>query len=163
MLTGRLFPAKLFLKNFFINGGTVNWEERLSRSGWRITMPRRIVMRVLQQAGRPLSPQEIHARGRRLYRSLGLVSVYRALAVLEQAGLVRRVHREDRCDGYILASPGHHHVLLCRRCGRAVEFPGAEDLSGLIAHVERRTGFRVEDHLLQLVGLCLPCRRSRSG
>jgi Fur family ferric uptake transcriptional regulator len=136
----------------------MGWEEQLSRAGWRITMPRRVVMRVLKRAARPLSPQEIHARGRRLHRSLGLVSVYRALMVLERAGLVRRVHREDRCDGYVLASPGHHHLLVCRRCGRAVEFPGAEDLSGLIAQVEQRTGFRVEDHLLQLVGLCGPCR-----
>jgi Fur family ferric uptake transcriptional regulator len=136
----------------------MGWEEQLSRAGWRITMPRRVVMRVLERAARPLSPQEIHARGRRLHRSLGLVSVYRALMVLERAGLVRRVHREDRCDGYVLASPGHHHLLVCRRCGRAVEFPGAEDLSGLIAQVEQRTGFRVEDHLLQLVGLCGPCR-----
>lgn len=125
----------------------MGWEEQLSRAGWRITMPRRVVMRVLERAARPLSPQEIHARGRRLHRSLGLVSVYRALMVLERAGLVRRVHREDRCDGYVLASPGHHHLLVCRRCGRAVEFPGAEDLSGLIAQVEQRTGFRVEDHL----------------
>ena len=136
----------------------MGWEEQLSRAGWRITMPRRVVMRVLERAARPLSPQEIHARGRRLHCSLGLVSVYRALMVLERAGLVRRVHREDRCDGYVLASPGHHHLLVCRRCGRAVEFPGAEDLSGLIAQVEQRTGFRVEDHLLQLVGLCGPCR-----
>jgi Fe2+/Zn2+ uptake regulation proteins len=136
----------------------MRWEEQLSRAGWRITRPRRVVMRVLERAARPLSPQEIHARGRRLHRSLGLVSVYRALMVLERAGLVRRVHREDRCDGYVLASPGHHHLLVCRRCGRAVEFPGAEDLSGLIAQVEQRTGFRVEDHLLQLVGLCAPCR-----
>jgi Fur family ferric uptake transcriptional regulator len=136
----------------------MGWEEQLSRAGWRITMPRRVVMRVLERAARPLSPQEIHARGRRLHRSLGLVSVYRALMVLERAGLVRRVHREDRCDGYVLASPGHHHLLVCRRCGRAVEFPGAEDLSGLIAQVEQRTGFRVEDHLLQLFGLCGPCR-----
>jgi Fur family ferric uptake transcriptional regulator len=136
----------------------MDWEEQLSQAGWRITMPRRVVMRVLERAARPLSPQEIHARGRRLHRSLGLVSVYRALMVLERAGLVRRVHREDRCDGYVLASPGHHHLLVCRRCGRAVEFPGAEDLSGLIAQVEQRTGFRVEDHLLQLVGLCGPCR-----
>jgi len=137
----------------------VSWEERLNRAGWRVTMPRRVVLRVLQQARRPLSPQEIHARGRRMHPSLGLVSVYRALEVLEQAGLVRRVHQEARCDGYILASPGHHHVLICRRCGRAVEFPGAEDLSGLIAQVEQRTGFRVEDHLLQLIGLCAPCRK----
>ncbi|WP_376789849.1 Fur family transcriptional regulator [Thermoflexus sp.] len=137
----------------------MSWEERLNQAGWRVTMPRRVVLRVLQQARRPLSPQEIHARGRRMRPSLGLVSVYRALEVLEQAGLVRRVHQGARCDGYILASPGHHHVLICRRCGRAVEFPGAEDLSGLIAQVEQRTGFRVEDHLLQLSGLCAPCRK----
>ncbi len=140
----------------------MSWEERLSRAGWRITTPRRVVMQVLQRAGRPLSPQEIYMRGRRIHRSLGLVSVYRSLEVLERVGLVRRVHQEDRCDGYILASPGHHHILLCRRCGRTVEFPGAEDLSGLIAQVEQRTGFQVEDHLLELIGLCSPCQRSKS-
>jgi Fe2+ or Zn2+ uptake regulation protein len=136
----------------------MDWEEQLSQAGWRITTPRRVVMQVLEQAARPLSPQEIHARGHRLHRYLGLVSVYRALAALERAGLVRRVHREDRCNSYVLASPGHHHLLLCRRCGRTVEFPGTEDLSSLIAQVEQQTGFRVEDHLLQLVGLCAPCR-----
>lgn len=140
----------------------MGWEERLNQAGWRVTRPRRVVLQVLQRAARPLSPQEIHARGRRIYPSLGLVSVYRALAVLERIGLVRRVHRDDRCDGYVLASPGHHHVLLCRRCGRAVEFPGAEDLSALIAQVEQRTGFRVEDHLLQLIGLCAPCQGTTS-
>ena len=140
----------------------MSWEERLSRAGWRITTPRRVVMQVLQRAARPLSPQEIYMRGRRIHRSLGLVSVYRSLEVLERVGLVRRVHQEDRCDGYILASPGHHHILLCRRCGRTVEFPGAEDLSGLIAQVEQRTGFQVEDHLLELIGLCSPCQRSKS-
>lgn len=139
----------------------MDWEERLSRAGGRITTPRRTVMAVLQRAARPLTPQEIHARGRRFHRSLGLATVYRALAVLERAGLVRRVHLADRCDGYMRASPGHYHVLVCRRCGRTVEFAGAEDLEGLIAQVERGTGFRVEDHLLQLVGLCAPCQGER--
>lgn len=136
----------------------MGWEERLSQAGWRVTTPRRVVMQVLQRAGRPLSPQEIYARGRRIHRSLGLVSVYRSLEVLERVGLVRRVHQESRCDGYVLASPGHYHVLICRRCQRTVEFPGAEDLRGLIARLEEQTGFRVEDHLLQLIGLCASCQ-----
>ncbi|MDW8069786.1 MAG: transcriptional repressor [Anaerolineae bacterium] len=140
----------------------MDWEERLGGRGRRITRPRRVVMQILQKASCPLSPQEIHAQGRRIHRSLGLVSVYRSLQVLEQAGLVRRVHQPSRCDGYVLASPGHHHLLICRRCERAVEFPGAEDLSALVDQVERQTGFRVEDHLLQLIGLCAPCQQAAS-
>ncbi|MDW8065914.1 MAG: Fur family transcriptional regulator [Anaerolineae bacterium] len=138
----------------------MDWEERLGEGGRRITKPRRVVMRILQQASRPLSPREIYTRGRRIHRSLGLVSVYRSLQVLEEIGLVRRVHQTERCDGYVLASPGHYHLLICRRCERAVEFPGSEDLSAWVSQIERRTGFRVEDHLLQLTGLCAPCQRA---
>jgi Fe2+ or Zn2+ uptake regulation protein len=80
---------------------------------------------------------------------------------LEELDLVRRVHRDGRCHGYLPASPGHRHAILCRRCGRATEFAGSDDLEGLIARVQHETGYRVEDHLLQLVGTCPVCQAAR--
>jgi len=136
----------------------MEWEAKLTEAGYRITAARRAVMQVLLLATAPLSPQELHTRGRAIHPALGLVSVYRTLDLLEQLELVRRVHLDDGCHGYLLASPGHRHALLCRCCGQAVEFPGGEDLSALIAEVQRSTGYRVEDHLLQLIGLCPACQ-----
>lgn len=134
------------------------WKERLAAAGCRVTRPRRVVMQVLEEAGEPLSAQEVLERGRRLHPALGLVTVYRALALFADLGLVRRVHGEGECHGYVPASPGHCHAVVCRTCGRAVEFVGSEDLQGLIARVEAETGYRVDGHLLQLFGFCAECQ-----
>jgi Fur family ferric uptake transcriptional regulator len=119
-------------------------------------------MQVLFAASVPVSPHELWERGKHVYPKLGLVTVYRTLALLEQLCCVRRVHREDGCRAYSPCSPGHSHALVCERCGRADEFCGANDLEGLIARVERTTGYHVQDHLLQLSGLCPECRRMRA-
>lgn len=115
-------------------------------------------MEVLLQTEAPLSPQEICEQGRAIHPKLGLVTVYRALSLLAGLNLVRRVHRDDGCHGYVPTSPGHRHALICRYCGRAVEFPGEDDLHALIGRVEAGTGYQVDDHLLQLFGLCPDCQ-----
>lgn len=115
-------------------------------------------MQVLTRTDVPLSPQEIFEQARKVHRRLGLVSVYRTLDLFSELALVRRAHREDGCHGYLLASPGHRHALICRRCGRAVEFPGEDDLGTLIGRVEAETGYRVDGHLLQLFGVCPDCQ-----
>jgi Fur family ferric uptake transcriptional regulator len=137
-----------------------DWEQRLADVGCRITAPRRAVMQVLMQTEAPLSPQEVFERGGAIHQKLGLVTVYRTLNLLAELNLVRRVHREDGCHGYLPASPGHRHALICLDCGRAVEFPGGDDLHALIERVEMGTGYRVDDHLLQLFGLCPDCQET---
>ena len=136
-----------------------DWEERLAKSGCRITAPRRAIIHVLLSATTPLQPQEVLAAAQDLHASIGLVTVYRTLNLLTELNLVRRVHREDGCHGYMRASPGHHHAVICVKCGAAVEFSGEDDLSRLAARVQDRTGFRVDDHLLQLYGVCPDCRQ----
>jgi Fe2+ or Zn2+ uptake regulation protein len=140
----------------------VEWEERLSGAGCRITMPRRAVMAVLQEADAPLSTQEIHARGGAIHSTLGLTTVYRTVALLTELDLVRRVHRSNGCQGYVATSPGHRHHVICEMCGRAVEFPGSEDLTALICAVEQSTAYRVGEHLLQLFGMCPECQERRA-
>lgn len=136
----------------------MEWEQQLAHAGRRITGPRRAVMDVLSHSEVPLSVQDIFELSGTIHPKLGLVTVYRTVALLENLGLVRRVHRENGCQGYLLASPGHHHALICQGCGRAVEFLGEDDLHALIERVEARTGYQVDDHLLQLFGLCPDCQ-----
>jgi Fur family ferric uptake transcriptional regulator len=136
----------------------MDWERQLADVGCRITAPRRVVMQVLRETSAPLSPQEILEQGQQMHRKMGLVTVYRTLALLAEFDLVRRVHREDGCHGYVLASPGHRHHVICQRCGGATEFSGEDDIHALIERVESGTGYRVNDHLLQLFGLCPGCQ-----
>ncbi len=153
----------MVLKESINTEADMEWESRLAAAGHRITAPRRAVVQVLSAAAAPLQPQEILASGRRLHRPLGLVTVYRTLALLAQHGLVRRVHREDGCHGYVLASPGHCHHVICCQCGQATEFAGQDDLQELIERVEAETHYRIEAHLLQLFGLCAACQGQMHG
>ena len=136
----------------------MNLQTKLNNQGLRLTRPRREVVAILEDAKIPLTPQIIHQRAVERHCNMGLVSVYRTLDLLSELNLVRKVHGHDGCHGYVLASPGHHHHLVCHACGKAVEFSGSDDLSNLIACIERQTGFNIDEHILQLYGLCPDCQ-----
>ncbi|MEW6567608.1 MAG: Fur family transcriptional regulator [Chloroflexota bacterium] len=146
-------------KIFIMAGGAVDHAlERMSQQGFRLTRPRRAVVRALLEAGDWLRPEDVRIRARKHCRSVGLVTVYRTLTLLEQLGIAQRVHVEPGCHGYAAASLSHGHHLVCRSCHQVIEFPGSEDLAPFIKRVARQTGFQVEDHLLELTGLCASCR-----
>lgn len=137
------------------------WKQVLADAGYRVTRPRKVVVEVLGQAEVPLGAQEICELGRALHPDLGLVTVYRTLDLLEELGLACRVHLNGGCHGYLASVPGHRHRLLCERCGRSIEFLGRNDLDVLIANLEAKTGYRIHEHLLQLLGLCPECQAQR--
>jgi Fur family ferric uptake transcriptional regulator len=131
--------------------------EQLSQAGYRLTQPRRAVIRAVLEDDGYSSPSEVHARAQKHYPAVGLVTVYRTLDLLAEMGFVRRIHSEHGCHGYASTRNGHRHHVVCRRCGTAVEFEGC-DLASFLARVGQQTGYEIEGHLLELVGLCSACR-----
>jgi len=137
----------------------MNLREKFNHKGLRLTHPRRVVLSILEQANVPLSPQSIHQRSQEAHEDIGLVSVYRTLDLLIELGLVRRMHGSGGCQGYVYASPGHTHHLICQKCDKVIEFSGTCDLEALIHRIELQTGFKIDGHLLQLHGLCPECQK----
>jgi len=131
--------------------------EQLSQAGHRITRPRQAVVRALLEDGAYARPAEVHARARQYCPTVGLVTVYRTLDLLSDLGFVRRIHTDDGCHSYATTSHGHRHHLICRNCGATVQFEGC-DLELFLDRVGRDTGYHVEDHLLELIGLCQTCQ-----
>lgn len=142
---------------------TEDIELALRENGRRVTAPRRAIAHAISQADGWLRPQEIHARARSEYQRLGLVTVYRTLSLLLDLGCVRRIHLEDGCHGYARAQLDHGHHLVCRQCQQVIEFPGVEDMRPIMRQVAQRTGFLIEDHMLELVGLCPACQAQASS
>ncbi|MFZ3070824.1 MAG: Fur family transcriptional regulator [Anaerolineaceae bacterium] len=136
-----------------MNGQTI-----LSQAGYRLSEPRKCVMQLLESADTPLSPLAIYRMLTSQGYRLGLVSVYRTLELLGSLGLVTIVYQPDGGSGYMNATGGHHHHILCQGCHKAIEFSGSEDLTELIQRVEGETNFQVNGHLLQLYGLCPECQ-----
>jgi Fe2+ or Zn2+ uptake regulation protein len=139
--------------------------ERLAAIGQRYTSGRRLLVDALVRAGSPLPLPAILTRHRALKQS----SVYRNLAALEQAGVVRRVLTDEGFGRYELAEDltGHHHHLVCSNCGAVedVDFePGFEEtLEAQLADLADRTGFSAVSHRLDLIGLCRSCAAAASA
>lgn len=134
--------------------------DRLQAGDQRYTTNRRTVVEVLEAADHPLTIPEILARRRNLAQS----SLYRNLAVLEENGVVHRVHGADDFARYELTEDlagHHHHHLICSGCGAVADFTVPAEvesaLDGALAGVTARTGFVTEHHRLDLVGRCRAC------
>ena len=140
-----------------------DWLEQLRIHGYRLTAPRQAVVEVVASSQYVLNPQEVFEQARRRYQKLGLVTVYRTIEKLEQIGLLQRVHQPSGCQGFVAAFQGHQHLLICQDCGRSRFFEGdLEQLDRLLKEVEHQSGYLVQDHWLQLFGLCSDCAAEQS-
>jgi Fur family ferric uptake transcriptional regulator len=94
------------------------------------------------------------ARGRRL--GVGRATVFRTLEVLEELGAVERLDLPNGEHAYVGCEPAHHHHVVCSRCGRTSEIDDA-GLRSVVRDVAEQTGYRVDEHRLELFGLCPAC------
>ena len=96
-------------------------------------------------------------------KNLAQSSVYRNLVVLEDAGVVRRIVTNDEFSRYELAEDltGHHHHLICSKCGAVDDFtvsPALEaEIEKVLKRVAKRHAFAIDGHRLDLIGACADC------
>jgi Fe2+ or Zn2+ uptake regulation protein len=133
--------------------------ERIRADGQRYTAQRQALVDLLDTVEQPLTIPQLLERAPGLAQS----SAYRNLAVLERAGVVRRIVTSDEFARYELAEDltHHHHHLICATCGEVTDFAVSdemeEELESALATVARRSGFEVRHHRLDLVGTCRSC------
>jgi Fur family ferric uptake transcriptional regulator len=109
------------------------------------------------------SAQQIHEQMRADGETVGLATVYRNLQTMAHGGQVDVLVTDDGESIYRqCAESGHHHHLVCRECGRTVEFqaPQVEDWARRVA---REHGFTDVDHTMEIFGLCPEHSDSASG
>jgi Fur family ferric uptake transcriptional regulator len=91
-------------------------------------------------------------------RRVSRASIYRVLEELEQIGMVQRL---DIGRGMMRYEPvregrGHHHHLVCDRCGRLQPFSD-EGLERAIERLSDRVPLAVSEHEVVLHGACDSC------
>jgi len=135
-----------------------SWFDTLQANGYRLTEARRAVVKSIASAPAALNPLQVYDQTRPLCPGLGLVTVYRTLEKLEELSLIQRVHQPGGCNAYLPSPQGHQHLLLCRSCGKAEYFEG-DNLEELVNTVAAQRGYSIQEHWLQLFGLCADCQR----
>jgi Fur family ferric uptake transcriptional regulator len=135
-----------------------SWESELSQSGYRITRPRQVILDIIANSIRPITPMEIFDRARSMMPNIGLVTVYRTVEKLEELRLVDRVHHLGQCQTVFRGTQGHQHLLVCTECGSSAYFNGLET-EKQFNDIGKSHGYRITSHLLQLSGLCSECQK----
>lgn len=125
----------------------------------RMTKQRQAVFEELERVNDFRSAQQIfehlHTQGQRV----GLATVYRNLQSLADAGEVDVLRSSDGEALYRLCdSHGHHHHLVCRNCGQAVEI-AQTDIESWVNEVASAYGYTAVEHSMELFGLCADCTR----
>lgn len=127
----------------------------ISDAGHRSSSARQAVVELLAGTGGGLIAWEIADR---LRGQASTASVYRALGVLVDLGLLRAVDLGQGSSRYelILDDGEHHHHLVCRRCGRTNIFVDP-DLEIVLQRVQDDTSYAIDGHDVVLRGLCSAC------
>lgn len=107
-----------------------------------------------------VSAQQLHSVLREGGRSIGLATVYRALGDLTAGGEADSLQSAEGEALYRACTPGqHHHHLICRSCGMAVEVE-ADAVERWARAVAAENGFTRPEHVVDVFGLCPDCSRT---
>lgn len=121
----------------------------------RNTWQREAVRDALEHETGFVSAQSLHATLRDSGSTIGVATVYRALADLATTGEADSLQQEG--EGLFRAcTSGHHHHLICRKCGTAVEIE-ADAVEQWARTVAAEHGFTQPEHVVDVFGLCADC------
>lgn len=129
-------------------------EQRLEACGVAATENRLLVLRALDGAEHPQTPQELLAGlGARMNR----VTLYRILVLLVERGVVARHNAGERAFRYCLGQGAHGHSHFhCTRCG-ATQCLDSRLLEPGLSRILSGLPMRVEMAEVTLGGVCASC------
>lgn len=137
--------------------GANSFDLALGRGGYRLTEARRAVTSLIDGRDGHFTAADLVEDARDRRRGVGRATIFRTLDVLTDLGAVERLDLPNGDHAYVACEPKHHHHVVCSRCGRSRDIDDA-GLRRVVREVTRRTGYRIDDHRLELFGLCPDCQ-----
>ncbi len=133
-------------------------QQALEDAGYRRGGARRALLDLLGEQSCALSALEIEDLLRTRERRVSRASIYRILEELERLAVIQRVQTGQSIVRYeaVRGGKGHHHHLVCDRCGSLAPFSDPE-LERTIRRLSRRVPLAVSDHEVVLHGACADC------
>ena len=125
--------------------------------GHLLTAQRRLLLDLVRDAGRHIDAKELYRRASSKGESISLATVYRSLHLFKELGLVDERRLGQVGCYYEIKQPMEHQHLVCRGCGRVVEFDSPL-IRKVVDKVQHEQGFNVTKAELHLEGYCQQCK-----
>ena len=130
--------------------------ERFRRSGYTLTSQRRAVLDALKDFKGHPSAEEVYLVVKKKNPRVALGTVYQALSVLEEIGLLESKHWSESPVRYDLNTEPHHDIR-CVGCGEVTEILGIE-FEELATRIRENTPYEVTNASLVIEGICPNCQ-----
>lgn len=130
----------------------------LHERGQRATPQRLVILRELQRRGHHATADEIRRSVRDELPGTSTPTIYAALDLLVELGLIRRIDVGSGAALYDARTEPHHHMR-CRKCGRVDDVDGVLDL-GPLERAAGAAGFETQAVEVVVSGLCAECARA---
>src|SRR3990170_6207473 len=131
--------------------------EKFRRSGYTLTSQRRAVLEALKEAQGHPSAEDVYLIVKKKNPRVALGTVYQALSVLEEIGLIEAKHWSESPARYDLNTEPHYDIR-CTRCGEVAEISGVE-FEDFAARVRENTPYEVTNASLVIEGVCPACQK----
>ena len=138
-------------------------EDYMRNHGHRWTNQRRLIAEQALRNHSHFTADELLDLCRERDDGVSRATVYRTLAMLEDAGFVEGLDTGDggRKFEHVLGHDHHDHMV-CNECGLIIEFRD-DELERRQEMAAQRHGFKIRTHSLKLFGLCRDCAAKRSA
>jgi Fur family ferric uptake transcriptional regulator len=129
----------------------------LHELGYRLTPQRIMILEAVGQADGHISAEDIYTQVRGQYPYMNISTVYRTLELLDKLGLVIKTDFGEGRVRYHPADKGHHHHLVCQKCGAIIDIDEST-LARLQDVLFARYNFSASLRHVAIFGLCEKCR-----
>ncbi len=130
----------------------------LRRLGYRLTPQRLMILSIIEGSDSHISAEEIYDQVVKKYPQVNISTVYRTLELLKQLGMIYEIDLGGGRIGYHPEDKGHHHHLICRKCGAIIDI-NESVLFSVKAVLLQAFGFNADLKHMAIYGLCDKCNK----
>ena len=136
---------------------TLDLSATFDDAGYRLTDARRSIAELIASRRGHFTAADLVAEARRRRFGVGRATIFRTLEVLTELRAIERLDLPNGEHAYVACEPAHHHHVVCSSCGRSRDVDDA-GWRAVVRDIEQRTGYRIDDHRLELFGRCPSCQ-----
>jgi len=127
----------------------------LKEKGLRLTKPRRVILDYIHDKSEHITAEEIITHVHKKLPRVNKSTIYRTLDLLEKKQCVFKSESPGRTI-YHHAEEGHHHHLICNKCGRTIDCDEYL-IAPLKKTIAKKYGFIADLKHVVMPGLCESC------
>ncbi len=128
----------------------------------KYTSERQSLLKVILGMEEHFEPDDLLVSMRQQGLRIGKATIYRTLPLLVDCGVLRKAFLGGSRSYYEhTLGPTPHDHMVCRNCGRVIEFDST-DILELRRRIAQTAGFKDVSHRFQILGLCSDCRGTGS-